>query len=371
MNERLWLSPPHMGKNELKYVEDAFNKNWIAPLGENVDKFEEVLCTYTGSKNSVALSSGTAAIHLALILSNITKDDYVLCSTFTFSASVNPILYVNATPIFVDSENDTWNICPKLLEEAIVDSIKQNKKPKALILVHLYGMPCKMNEILEICSKYKIILIEDAAEAVGSSYNGQMLGTFGEFGILSFNGNKIITTSAGGALLTPSREHADKARFLSTQARDPAPHYEHSEIGYNYRMSNILAGIGRGQMEVIADRVISKRNIYEFYKNELSSIKDIIFTDEPRGFHSNRWLTTILLKSADSEQLRLHLEKSNIESRPLWKPMHNQPIFSTHPKYLNGNSEMMFKKGLCLPSGSAMTNESLHIVTNAIKEFYK
>ena len=370
-NSKIYLSSPHMGGDELAFVQKAFDTNWIAPLGPNVDGFEQDLCAYTGAQHAAALSAGTAALHLALILLGVQAGDEVLCQSFTFSASANPIVYQGATPVFVDSEPDTWNLSPELLEEAIQDRLKKGKKPKAIILVHLYGMPAKLNEILRICHKYDIPVIEDAAEALGSSYHGKAVGTFGKMGILSFNGNKIITTSGGGALIANDEVVIQQARFLATQARDTALHYQHSVIGYNYRMSNVCAGIGRGQMKVLNQRVAQRRANYAFYHQALSGIAGIQFLNEPAGFFSNRWLTCLTINSeqasASREQIRLALEKENIESRPLWKPMHLQPVFEGCPAYVNGVSEDLFKHGLCLPSGSNLTTEQLVRIVELIK----
>ena len=370
-NSKIYLSSPHMGGDELAFVQKAFDTNWIAPLGPNVDGFEQDLCAYTGAQHAAALSAGTAALHLALILLGVQAGDEVLCQSFTFSASANPIVYQGATPVFVDSEPDTWNLSPELLEEAIQDRLKKGKKPKAIILVHLYGMPAKLNEILRICHKYDIPVIEDAAEALGSSYHGKAVGTFGKMGILSFNGNKIITTSGGGALIANDEVVIQQARFLATQARDTALHYQHSVIGYNYRMSNVCAGIGRGQMKVLNQRVAQRRANYAFYHQALSGIAGIQFLNEPAGFFSNRWLSCLTINpqqaSASREQIRLALEKENIESRPLWKPMHLQPVFEGCPAYVNGVSEDLFKHGLCLPSGSNLTTEQLVRIVELIK----
>ncbi len=372
MKEKIWLSSPHLTGEEQKYVKDAFDTNWVAPLGPNVNGLEQDICDYTGAKFCSVLSSGTAAIHLALILLGVKENDEVLCSSFTFSATANPIRYQHATPVFVDSEKDTWNMCPVLLEEAIIDRIAKGKKPKAIIVVHLYGMPSKMNEIMEISKKYNIPIIEDAAEAIGSTYYDKAMGTFGEIGIFSFNGNKIITTSGGGAMISNNPEYCKKATFLATQARDNGPHYQHSHIGYNYRMSNICAGIGRGQMEVLNDRIKSRRRNFEFYKQQLASIEQIIFVNEPKRFYSNRWLTTILTDSFETrEKLRFLFEKENIDSRPLWKPMHLQPIFKKFPVYANGISENLFERGLCLPSGSNLLVEDLERVVNTLKANFK
>ena len=374
VNKKIWLSSPHMGENEFKYVTEAFDLNWIAPVGPHLNKFEEKLSEISEGRDIAAVSSGTSAIHLSLILLGIQNGDEVLCSSFTFSASANPIVYQGATPIFLDSELDTWNMSPEFLELAIKDRIKRGKKPKAIILVHLYGMPAKMNEILEIANKYDIPIIEDAAEGLGSTYFGKPLGCMSDFGIYSFNGNKIITTSGGGALISSDSEMINKAKFLSAQARDDAPHYEHTHIGYNYRLSNVSASIGLGQLEVLQDRVKKRREIFNFYKTQLSEIKEISFLDEIEGFYSNRWLTTILI-SEDSkitkEELRLFLEKDKIESRPLWKPMHMQPIFKDYPSYGGSNSEYLFKYGLCLPSGSNMSDEDLIRIVNKIKQAFE
>ncbi|MDO5975784.1 aminotransferase class I/II-fold pyridoxal phosphate-dependent enzyme [Flavivirga jejuensis] len=365
---KIYLSSPHMGGTERKFVADAFDTNWIAPLGPHVDGFENDLRNYLGEDKYVAaLSSGTAAIHLALLLLNVSKGDEVLCQSFTFSASANPILYQGATPVFIDSETDTWNMSPELLEIAIKDRIEKYQKPKAIIAVHLYGMPYKANEINAIAEKYQIPVIEDSAEALGSTYFNKACATLSDIGIISFNGNKIITTSGGGALITNTQDLKEKAVFLSTQARDHAPHYEHSSIGYNYRMSNVLAGIGRGQMEVIDDRVAARRQNFEFYKKNLSQFNTIEFLEEPQGFFSNRWITCIKTDSFNTrEQIRLTLLKDDIESRPLWKPMHMQPVFKDYLHFTNGTSEDLFDKGLCLPSGSNLSQDDLDRVLNNI-----
>jgi dTDP-4-amino-4,6-dideoxygalactose transaminase len=363
-----------MGGAEQQYVKEAFDTNWIAPVGPHIMAFEQKLSEISLNYNIAALSSGTAAIHLALILLDINQGDDVICSSFTFSASVNPIKYLGANPILIDSEADSWNMCPELLEVAIKEGISANKKPKAIIMVHLYGMPAKMDQIMHIANSYAIPVIEDAAEALGSTYNNQPLGTFGDLGIYSFNGNKIITTSGGGALVCKDENMIEKTKFLATQARDKAPHYEHSEIGYNYRLSNVCAAIGLGQLEVLDKRVMQKRKINEYYKKELSSIKEFSFLEENEGSFSNYWLTTMLLDESstiDREQLRLHLEKDNIESRPLWKPMHLQPIFKDCKSYTNGVSEDLFKRGLCLPSGTNLTEQELERIVKKIKELYE
>ena len=373
-NKKIWLSPPHMGGRERELVKEAFDANWIAPVGPHISNFEQELSKLSQNFNIAALSSGTAAIHLALILAGVQKNDNVICSSFTFSASVNPIKYLGANPIFIDSDKESWNMCPELLTKAIKDGIKNDKKPKAIVLVHLYGMPAKLDELIGVASSFEIPLIEDAAEALGSKYKNQQLGTFADFGIYSFNGNKIITTSGGGALVCKNKKLIEKAKFLATQSRDEAPHYEHSEVGYNYRMSNVCAAIGVGQLEVLTERVTRKREIFNFYKNELSMIKEITFLEELEPSFSNYWLTTILLdknSTIDREQLRLHLEKDNIESRPLWKPMHLQPVFKDCISYVNGVSEDLFNRGLCLPSGTAMTTEDLKIIVKKVKELYE
>jgi|TARA_B110000240_G_C13504398_1_gene455431 dTDP-4-amino-4,6-dideoxygalactose transaminase len=373
-NKKIWLSSPHLSDNERKYVNEAFDSNWIAPVGPHINSFEEKISKISNDSHVAVLNSGTAAIHLALILLDVRIGDNVLCSSFTFAASTNPIVYLGAKPVFIDSEKDTWNMCPILLENAIIELSLKDEKPKAIILVHLYGYPAKMNEILAISKQYSIPLIEDAAEAIGSSYNGIPLGTFGDLGVFSFNGNKIITTSSGGAILSSNKKFIDKAKFLSTQARDEYPHYEHSEIGYNYRMSNICAAIGLGQIEVLKERVDKRRYIFDFYKEKLSDIKEIKFVDDLPGFYSNRWLTTILFKkdaAINRESMRLHLLKDNIESRPLWKPMHLQPVFKKYQVFENGISEDLFERGLCLPSGSNMNEEDLMRVVRQIKMVYE
>ena len=380
-NQRIYLSSPHMGGDELDYIHDAFDKNWIAPLGSNVNGFEDDLQSYTGRKHAAVITSGTAGIHLALILCGVKPGDEVICQSFTFVATANPILYQGATPVFVDSEPDTWNIDPKLLEEAIIDRLtvaegEGSKKPKAIVVVHLYGMPAKMDEILAIGKKYDIPVIEDSAEALGSSIDGRKCGTFGKLSVLSFNGNKIITTSGGGALLGDDEKLIKKSRFLATQARDDAPHYQHSEVGYNYRMSNIVAGIGRGQMKVLDEHVALRREIHQFYFDNLgkswltdkqgsdlkggASSTGVYFLKEPEGYFSNRWLSTIIVNPEETggvsrEDIRIALEKENIECRPLWKPMHMQPLHQNAPFYGSGVAEMLFEYGLCLPSGSNMT----------------
>jgi len=376
MKNKIWLSSPHMSGNEQKYVQEAFDTNWIAPLGPNVDGFEKDLGNYVHVSHVAALSSGTAAIHLALIMLGVGANDEVICSSFTFSASANPILYQNAIPVFVDSEESTWNMDPDLLEEAIKDRIKRGKKPKAIIVVHLYGMPARMDRIMEIANNYEIPIIEDAAEALGSKFDEQYCGSFGEMSVLSFNGNKIITTSGGGALLSNNEDYIKTARFLATQARDEAPHYQHSQIGYNYRMSNVVAGVGRGQMEVLDIRVKQRRDNFKFYKELFHNIKGVSLLQEPDNkYYSNYWLTTILIDrekaEINREYLRMELLKVNIETRPLWKPMHLQPIFERYPSYINGVSESLFCNGLCLPSGSNLNNDDLERIASSIKSNFK
>ncbi|MCF8427118.1 MAG: aminotransferase class I/II-fold pyridoxal phosphate-dependent enzyme [Bacteroidia bacterium] len=372
MNNKIWLSSPHMGGKEQEFVKEAFDTNWVAPLGPNVDGLEKDLEAFTGAKHAAALSSGTSAIHLALIMLGVKAGDYVLCQSFTFSASANPIAYQGATPVFIDSEKDTWNMSPEYLEKAIIELISKDQKPKAIIPVHLYGVPAKMDEIMAIVAKYDIPVIEDAAEALGSTLNGKACGTYGQLGVLSFNGNKIITTSGGGALISDNEDYITRSRFLATQARDNAPHYQHSHIGYNYRMSNITAGIGRGQMLVLNDRVAQRRFNFEFYKKAFAGYVGISFVEELPGAFANRWLTCILVDSnltngKTREDIRIALEKENIECRPLWKPMHLQPIFADAPFYGDGTAEKLFKDGLCLPSGSNLTEKDLNRVVEAIK----
>ncbi|WP_283641852.1 aminotransferase class I/II-fold pyridoxal phosphate-dependent enzyme [Croceibacter atlanticus] len=376
MNSKIWLSSPHMGGNELSYINEAFNANWIAPLGPNVNNFEESIKTYLGNGVEVAaLSSGTAALHLALILLGVSKDDEVICQSFTFAASANPIIYQGATPVFVDSEPDTWNICPKHLKFAIEDRIQKGKKPKAIIAVHLYGMPYKADALNEISKEYNIPIIEDSAEALGSTYKNKNCGTLGDISILSFNGNKIITTSGGGALVSKLPVHKEKAVFLATQARDQAPHYQHTQIGYNYRMSNISAGIGRGQMEVLDDHVNLRRRMNSFYKDLFSSIDDVTVFEEPNSdYYSNHWLSAIIVNETNGksrEGLRVYLETLNIESRPLWKPMHMQPVFSNAAFYGTNVAENLFKYGLCLPSGSNLEEHEINRIKEGILNYFQ
>ncbi|MFI5451859.1 DegT/DnrJ/EryC1/StrS family aminotransferase [Pedobacter sp. UC225_61] len=371
MSSKIWLSSPHMGGAEQKYVNEAFETNWIAPLGPQVNAFEQDLAQYTDTKYAAALSSGTGALHLALIMLGVQRGDEVICQSMTFSASANPIAYVGASPIFIDSEEETWNMCPDLLLEAIKDRIAKGKKPKAIIPVHLYGMPAQMDKIMAIANEYDIPVIEDAAEALGSTINGKAMGSFGLMGVLSFNGNKIITTSGGGALLSNNEDYIHRARFLATQARENTPHYEHNEIGYNYRMSNVCAAIGRGQMEVLDERVEQRRKNFQFYNRALSVFEGVSLMEEPAGYYSNRWLSTLLIdpkkcNGVTRELVAAELAIENIESRPLWKPMHLQPVFKDTVFYGNGVSEQLFEKGLCLPSGSNLNTEDLQRVVDNI-----
>lgn len=425
ITERIYLSSPHMGGEELDYIHEAFKTNWIAPLGANVNGFEKDLQEYTGREHAAVLTSGTAGIHLALILCGVKAGDEVFCQSFTFAATANPIRYQGATPVFIDSEPDTWNMDPELLEKAILERKSRSEEPgmpKAIVAVHLYGMPAKIDQIYAIGKKYNIPVIEDAAEALGSSVDGRNCGTYGRLSVLSFNGNKIITTSGGGALLGSDENLIKKARFLATQARDEAPHYQHSEIGYNYRMSNIVAGIGRGQMKVLDDHIEKRRSNHQFYFENLGgtwfksvdnfyrdsknipegSPTGIYFLKEPDGYFSNRWLTTILVNPKETggvtrEDIRIALENNGIETRPLWKPMHIQPVYREFPFYahsLNSNningkadaedsgnynpgngespqpgmSDFLFEYGLCLPSGSNLSDADRERVLAAIRE---
>jgi len=383
MKNRIWLSLAHMGGREQEFIQEAFDTNWVVPLGPNVNAFEKALRDFLiengklkvedEGKQVVALSAGTAALHLGLILLGVDEGDEVICQSFTFSASANPIAYLGATPVFVDSEVDTWNMDPELLEEAIKDRLKKTGRlPKAIIPVHLYGMPGKLDVILEVARRYKIPVLEDSAEALGSEYKGKKGGTFGEYAALSFNGNKIITTSGGGALVCPSEERAKRALFYATQAREQAPHYQHEKIGYNYRMSNICAGIGRGQMFVLDEHVARRREIHDLYVKLLAGVKGVKVMCQPEGedFNSNYWLTCITVDPEEAgftrEDVRLALDEDNIESRPLWKPMHLQPVFKNAPFYGNGTSERLFEIGLCLPSGPTLTDEDVERVVKVI-----
>ena len=375
---RIFLSLSQQSGFEQQYIQEALATHWITTGGPNVDAFEKDLENYLGNQAHVgALSSGTAAIHLGLILLGVQAGDEVLCQSMTFSASANPILYLGATPVFIDSETETWNLCPLALEEAIKDRIAKGNKPKAIIAVHLYGVPYQVEAIKAISDKYNIPVLEDSAEALGSSYKGQKCGTFGDIGVLSFNGNKIITTSGGGAIVTKSKELKDKAVFFATQSRDDAPHYQHSEIGYNYRMSNICAGIGRGQMEVLDAHVALRRKMHEFYVDLFKDIEAVtVFTVPNTDYFANYWLSAIVIepnqdKGIDREALRLAFEAANIESRPLWKPMHLQPIFEHYPYYGSNVAETLFEKGLCLPSGSNLTDEERVRIKKVVFDFFK
>ena len=375
MKERILLSLAHMGGTEKNWVDEAFRTNWIVPLGPNVDEFEHRLENYLGYGKLVALSAGTAALHLGLVMLGVGKDDEVICQSFTFSASANPICYQGAKPVFVDSELDTWNMCPIALEKAIIDRKNvTGKYPKAIIPVHLYGMPAKMDEINAIAQRYGIPVLEDAAEALGSEYKGRMCGTLGEYGALSFNGNKIITTSGGGALICPNNDTAQRVKFYATQARENRPYYYHEVIGYNYRMSNVCAGIGCGQMEVLASHVARRQEIHNLYANGLSSIDGVSVMCNPNeDYKSNFWLTTITIDPKTGktpDEIRIALEVENIETRLLWRPMHMQPIYQDAPYYGDNVAEELFNQGLCLPSGSSLTDEQINRVIEAIKKLF-
>ena len=375
MNKRIFLSFPHLGGNEMQYINEAFSESWVVPLGPNVDEFERRLETYLSASNVVALSAGTAALHLGLVELGVTAGDEVLCQSFTFAASANPVKYQGANPVFVDSEPDTWNMSPRALERAIIDRKRvTGRYPKAIVVVHLYGMPAQMDEIMAIAARYNIPVLEDAAEALGSTYKGRKCGTIGNFGALSFNGNKIITTSGGGALICPNDEAERHVKFLATQAREPMPYYYHKEIGYNYRLSNISAGIGCGQMEHIAERVARRREIHALYAKGLASLPGITVHTEPTADAvSNFWLTTILLDDSlqfSPEDLRQALEAENIESRRLWRPMNMQPVYADAPFYGDSCAESLFNRGLCLPSGSILTDDEIARVVDCITKFY-
>ncbi len=374
---KIYLSQSHMSGHEQKYIQEIFNSDGVDYKEQNLAGFEEGLENYLGNDSFVGvLNSGTAAIHLGLILLGVQAGDEVLCQSMTFSASANPILYLGATPIFIDSELDTWNLCPKVLEEAIVDRIEKGKKPKAIIAVLLYGVPYKIDEIRAIANKYEIPILEDSAEALGSSYKGQKCGTFGDIGVLSFNGNKIITTSGGGAVVAKTQSVKDKAIFFATQSRDDAPHYQHSEIGYNYRMSTFCAGIGRGQLEVLEERIQLRHDMHQFYVDLFQNIASVtVFTVPNKDYFSNYWLSTILIqadlnKGIHREGLRLAFEEANIETRPLWKPMHLQPVFEEYPYYGSQIAENLFENGLCLPSGSNLTDEDRERITKVVHRFF-
>ena len=372
-SKRILLSPPHMGGTELTYIAQAFQDNWIAPTGPHIDLFENRLVDFLDQKSQVvALNSGTAAIHLGLQLLGVQKGDVVLCQSLTFIASVNPVLYLGATPVFIGSEKETWNLCPIALEEAILNQLNKGIQPKAIVVVHLYGMPAKMNEIITISKKYNIPILEDAAEALGSSYTNQPCGTFGDFGVFSFNGNKIITTSGGGALLCHSEAVKKKAVFLATQAKEDAVYYEHTQVGYNYRMSNISASIGLGQLEVLSEHIQHRKQNHHFYKQLFENLSEVTLHQEPNeDFISNHWLTVIQLASFEQrEALRLHLEKYNIESRPVWKPMHLQPLFQDNLYFGDDLADKLFDNGLCLPSGSNLSEEDKNCIKEAIELFF-
>ncbi|CAM3672073.1 DegT/DnrJ/EryC1/StrS aminotransferase family protein [Flavobacterium chungbukense] len=372
-NKRIYLSLSQESGFEQKYIQKAFKSNWITSGGPNVDEFENELQDYFGKKKFIAaLNSGTSAIHIALILLGVKDGDEVICQTMTFSASANPILYQNAIPLFIDSESETWNICPENLEIAIKDRIKKGKKPKAIIAVHLYGTPYKVDEVHAIADQYGIPIIEDSAEAFGSTYKGKKCGKFGDFGIISFNGNKIITTSSGGALIVNSKEEKNKAIFYATQSKEKAVHYQHSELGYNYRMSNICAGIGLGQLKILEHNILSRRNNHLFYKEAFKGINDVeLFDNLNEDFFSNYWLNTILLKTKEQrENFRIAFEEANIESRPLWKPMHLQPLFKRYPYYGNNIAERLFERGLCLPSGSNLKQQDKIRIKEVIFNFF-
>ena len=378
MDQRIYLCLAHMSGKEQDFIKEAFDTNWVVPLGPNVNAFEEELKHFVGqNKEVVALSAGTAAIHLALIQLGVQAGDEVICQSFTFCASANPVNYQGATPVFVDSEEDTWNMSPTLLEEAVRDRItKTGKKPKAIIPVHLYGMPAKIDEICAIAARYDIPVLEDAAEALGSEFMGRKCGTFGQFGVLSFNGNKMITTSGGGALVVSNEEAKKKTMFYAIQAREPFPYYQHEKIGYNYRMSNICAGIGRGQMTVLNEHIAHHRRIHELYKQAFADVDGIELKSNPdERFNANYWLSTILIDKNvtgfDYEELRIALDAKGIETRPLWKPMHLQPIFANNPRYVDGTAERLFNKGLCIPAGPCVTDEDVAYIVREIKKCMK
>lgn len=364
VKERIFLSSPHMSGNELKYIQEVFESNYIAPLGEYVNKFEESVKDYTGAKNALAVTSGTAAIHLALRILDIKEGDDVLASTFTFIGSISPILYQNANPVFIDSERESWNLDPKLLREYLENC---EKKPKALIVTHLYGQSAQIEKIAAICKEYSIYLIEDAAESLGATYKGKHTGTFGDFGIYSFNGNKILTTSGGGMLVSDNEAYIKKAMFYSTAAKEQFVHYEHFEYGYNYRMSNVLAAIGVAQMEVIEERVRKKREIFEWYREYLEGIEEIGFMPELENSRGNRWLTALTFEKSDHTVIMKDLDAANVESRPLWKPMHMQALFKGSKTYLNGTSEALFEKGLCVASSTTMNKDDVKDICEIIK----
>lgn len=375
--DKVWISTPHLGGNEIKYIQEAMDANWVSSVGENISAFEQSLNNYLGQgKYAAALNSGTSAIHLGLIILGVQTGDEVICQSLTFVASANPILYLGATPVFVDSEQQTWNLCPVFLEQAIVDRIKEGKKPKAIIAVHLYGMPYQVDEVRKVADKYKIPILEDSAEALGSKYKGQQCGVFGDVSVFSFNGSKIITTSGGGALISSCKKINEQTLFLATQSKNKAAHYEHSEIGYNYRMSNIAAGIGRGQMEVLGERIRLRREVHDFYVDLFGAIKGVtVFSSVNNDFFSNYWLTTILVdpkksKGISREDIRVALAFENIEARPIMKPMHLQPLFDKYPYYGKNKAEMIYESGLCLPSGSNLTMDEKNRIKNVISSLF-
>jgi pyridoxal phosphate-dependent aminotransferase EpsN len=375
-SKRIFLSSPHViSLKEREYLLDALDSNWIAPLGAHVDAFENEIAQKVGAKYAVALSSGTAAIHLGLKLLGVEHGDKVIVSTLTFAASVNPICYLGATPVFIDSDQNTWNMNPNLLEDELKNCVEKNELPKAVITVDLYGQCADYKSIVEICSKYNIPILEDSAEALGAKYHNKFAGTFGKIGVFSFNGNKIITSGGGGILVTNDKDWADKARFWATQSRDPAPHYQHSEIGFNYRLSNLCAAVGRGQLESLDERIQKRRANFEYYKTKLGDLPAIKFMPEPQGFISNRWLTSCTINAnqfgASREEIRLALEAENIESRPVWKPMHLQPVFAKYPIRGGKIAETIFETGLCLPSGSNLTENDLDRVIIATRKIYE
>lgn len=368
--KRIYLSSPHMSGEEIEMVREAFSENWIAPVGPHLDHFEREICEYTGARHGVALCSGTAALHLSLMLAGVGQGDEVMCSSFSFIASATPVIYQRATPVFIESEAESWNMDPEVLEEAVRDRLRQGIRPKAVVVVHLYGQSADIGRIRDVCRNYDMLLIEDAAESLGAYCGDRHTGTIGDFGVLSFNGNKIITTSGGGMLLTETSEQAESALHLATQARDPAPHYQHSSFGYNYRLSNVLAAIGRGQLKLIEDRVHARRRNLETYRNGFAGMPGIEMMPVDRHGRGNHWLTCITIDpvrfGADREDVRIALEKENIESRPLWKALHLQPVFKEYPYYGSGLSEKLFENGLCLPSSSSMTDEELERVIGII-----
>ncbi len=366
-SKKIYLSPPHLSGKEIGYITEAMAQNWVAPVGKNLDDFEQAICRFTKIPHCLALNSGTAALHLALHLLGVSEGDVVLCPSFTFVATVNPILYQKARPVLIDSESDTWNICPQLLERALLDLTQKGIRPKAILVVHLYGQMAKMSEVLDIAQHYQVPIIEDAAEAMGSLYGSKAAGTLGDLGVFSFNGNKIITTSAGGALLTHSEAQKEKALFWATQAKDQAAHYQHSELGYNYRMSNLLAGIGLGQMQVLEERICQRRSNYAHYKEALADLS-LVFLEEYPNTYSNRWLTCLLTPSFEMrEKIRMALLAQDIESRPLWKPLHLQPLYAHTVFYNQGISEDLFQRGLCLPSGSSLQESELNKIVEIIR----